>query len=183
MPIDDTPHHGLTFCLVEARHRAAHAQGRQPDPGLGARRWTILPTTAPAGYGRWRLKANRDNDYLIDREEQEGGTYTGIQGLGQQDQAMVESMEGPEEGIVDRGFEHLAAERPHDRHHPAAHHRRGAGASEGRHVPATVDRPELTRGARGGSFICADSIDWLDAYAEELRKAQSPAGFLLQAAE
>ena len=50
-------------------------------------------------------------------------------------------------------------------------------------VPSTVDRPELTRGARGGSFIAADSVDWLDAYAEELRKAQSPAGFLLQAAE
>jgi AcrR family transcriptional regulator len=50
-------------------------------------------------------------------------------------------------------------------------------------IPATVDRPELTRGARGGSFVCSDTIDWLDAYAEELRKAQSPAGFLLQAAE
>ena len=48
---------------------------------------------------------------------------------------------------------------------------------------STVDRPELTRGARGGSLVCSDKIDWLDAYAEELRKAQSPAGLLLQAAE
>ena len=39
------------------------------------------------------------------------------------------------------------------------------------------------RGARGGSFIAPDSLDWLDAYAEELRKAQSPMSFLMQAAE
>jgi phthalate 4,5-dioxygenase len=50
-------------------------------------------------------------------------------------------------------------------------------------IPPTVDRPELARNARGGSFVCSDKVDWLDAYAEELRKAQSPAGFLLQAAE
>ena len=38
--------------------------------------------------------------------------------------------------------------------------------------------PELIRGARGGSFIAPDNLDWLDAYAEELRQAQSPADFL-----
>lgn len=37
------------------------------------------------------------------------------------------------------------------------------------------------RSARGGSFVASDKIDWLDAYHEQLRKAQSPMGFLLQA--
>ena len=134
--------------------------------------------------GSFVPKANRDNDYLIDREEQASGkSYSGIQGIGQQDQAMVESMEGPEEGIVDRGFENLAAS---DR--MIAITRRCIIAAAQAHqkdgtVPSTVDRPELTRGARGGSFIAPDSVDWLDAYAGEMRKAQSPAGFLLQAAE
>jgi hypothetical protein len=142
-----------------------------------------LPTTTD-WLGRWRLKGNRGNDYLIDREEQASGkSYSGIQGIGQQDQAMVESMEGPEEGIVDRSFENLASS---DRMIAITRRRIIAAAqahAKDGSIPATVDRPELTRGARGGSFVCADTIDWLDAYAEELRKAQSPAGFLLQAAE
>jgi hypothetical protein len=96
---------------------------------------------------------------------------------------MVESMEGPEEGIVDRGFENLAAS---DRMIAITRRRLIAAAQQHQKdgaVPATVDRPDLARGARGGSFICSDKVDWLDAYAEELRKAQSPTGFLLQAAE
>ena len=96
---------------------------------------------------------------------------------------MVESMEGPEQGIVDRGFENLAAS---DRMIAITRRRIIAAAQAHQKdgsVPATVDRPDLARGARGGSFVCSDKIDWLDAYAEELRKAQSPAGFLLQAAE
>jgi hypothetical protein len=96
---------------------------------------------------------------------------------------MVESMEGPEEGIVDRSFEHLAAS---DRMIAVTRRRLVAAAQAHQKdgaTPPTVDRPELTRGARGGSFIASDKVDWLDAYAEELRRAQSPMGFLLQAAE
>jgi hypothetical protein len=143
----------------------------------------FLPTT-PDWLGRWRLRANRENDYLIDREEQKSGrSFSGVQGIGQQDQAMVESMEGPEEGIVDRSFEHLA---PSDRMIAMTRRRLIAAAQAHRKdgsTPVTVDRPELTREARGGSFIASDKVDWLDAYQEELRKAQSPTGFLLQAAE
>jgi phthalate 4,5-dioxygenase len=51
----------------------------------------------------WRLLANRDNDYLIDRERQHTGNYTGILGIQEQDKAMTESM-GP---IVNRSQEHL----------------------------------------------------------------------------
>jgi phenylpropionate dioxygenase-like ring-hydroxylating dioxygenase large terminal subunit len=62
--------------------------GRSPDQ--------MLP-----GY---RLKANHENDYLIDREAQRSGaSYTGIPGVNTQDIAVQESM-GP---IYDRTQEHL----------------------------------------------------------------------------
>lgn len=54
--------------------------------------------------GTDRAKANKDNDYLIDRRLQAGGTsYTGMKGLGIQDCAIQESM-GP---IADRTVEYL----------------------------------------------------------------------------
>ena len=182
VPLDDS--HTMTYVLAWSKRDIAlrTLKDGSPIPGAALTR-DFLPTTTD-WLGRWRLKANRDNDYLIDREEQASGkSYSGIQGIGQQDQAMVESMEGPEEGIVDRGFENLAAS---DRMIAMTRRRIIAAAQAHQKdgtVPSTVDRPELTRGARGGSFIAPDSVDWLDAYAEELRKAQSPAGFLLQAAE
>ncbi len=52
---------------------------------------------------RWRLLQNRDNDYLIDRAVQRSQSYSGIEGIFQQDAAVTESM-GP---IVDRTQEHL----------------------------------------------------------------------------
>jgi phthalate 4,5-dioxygenase len=51
----------------------------------------------------WRLLANRDNDYLIDRDRQRTGNYTGILGIQEQDKAMTESMGS----IVNRSQEHL----------------------------------------------------------------------------
>ena len=59
-------------------------------------------------HGRHRLVARRENDYFIDREMQKHENYTGIQGIGRQDQADVECMGE----IVDRSLEHLA---PSDR--------------------------------------------------------------------
>jgi phenylpropionate dioxygenase-like ring-hydroxylating dioxygenase large terminal subunit len=53
--------------------------------------------------GTYRLKRNRDNDYLLDREAQRTRNFTGIEGITAQDQAVQESM-GP---ISDRTIEHL----------------------------------------------------------------------------
>ncbi|MBV8719170.1 MAG: Rieske 2Fe-2S domain-containing protein [Chloroflexi bacterium] len=47
--------------------------------------------------------ANRQNDYLIDRQMQKTVNYTGIRGISEQDMAMTQSM-GP---IYDRSQEHL----------------------------------------------------------------------------
>lgn len=45
------------------------------------------------------------NDYLLDREEQKHGSFTGIKGVSEQD-AAVQNSQGP---IVDRSIEHLGA--------------------------------------------------------------------------
>ena len=51
----------------------------------------------------WLLKANKRNDYMLDRHIQRTQTFTGIPGIAMQDQAVTESM-GP---IANRTGEHL----------------------------------------------------------------------------
>ena len=51
----------------------------------------------------FRSKANRQNNYLLDRQVQRTETFTGIDGINTQDRGIQESM-GP---IVDRSKEHL----------------------------------------------------------------------------
>ncbi|MBX2835515.1 MAG: aromatic ring-hydroxylating dioxygenase subunit alpha [Gammaproteobacteria bacterium] len=56
--------------------------------------------------GTFRPAANKDNDYLIDREAQKRGeTYSGVKGIAIQDSSLQESM-GP---IVDRSRENLVS--------------------------------------------------------------------------
>jgi hypothetical protein len=56
--------------------------------------------------GTFRTIANKDNDYLINRESQKAGiSYSGIEGIGNQDAAVQELM-GP---IVDRTKENLVS--------------------------------------------------------------------------
>jgi hypothetical protein len=56
--------------------------------------------------GTWRPAANKDNDYLIDREAQRRGeTMSGVAGIAMQDASLQESM-GP---IVDRTKENLVS--------------------------------------------------------------------------
>ncbi len=67
-----------------------------------AKSWDHIHTENIPGTDR--AKANRDNNYLIDRELQASGTsFTGIPGLGIQDCGIQELM-GP---IADRTIEHL----------------------------------------------------------------------------
>lgn len=56
--------------------------------------------------GTYRPAANKDNDYLMDREAQrKGTTYSGVEGIAMQDASLQESM-GP---IVDRSKENLVS--------------------------------------------------------------------------
>ena len=52
---------------------------------------------------QWVPRRNRDNDYLIDRADQKHKSFTGIQGVSEQD-AMIQDSQG---FIVDRSREHL----------------------------------------------------------------------------
>ena len=68
------------------------------NPVTGNPTRTYLPPTTD-WYGHHNITQNYENDFLMDRELQSSGnSYTGIEGVRQQDMAMTESM-GP---IVDR---------------------------------------------------------------------------------
>ena len=172
VPMDDT--HTMTYNLAWKKKTRPLETLKNGEwiPGLEPK-VEYLPNTND-WYGRHRLVARRDNDYLIDRDMQKNVNYTGIQGIGRQDQAMIECMGE----IVDRSLEHLA---PSDRMIAITRKRLLEAAQtlmkEGK-VPATVDNPDIYRGARGGAFIASAKIDWLDAYAEKLQDAKSPLGLL-----
>jgi hypothetical protein len=58
----------------------------------------------------WRPRRNKDNDYLIDREVQQGQSYTGIFGINDQDRSVQETLRsfgGTWGAIVDRSKEKL----------------------------------------------------------------------------
>jgi phenylpropionate dioxygenase-like ring-hydroxylating dioxygenase large terminal subunit len=124
-----------------------------------------LPETSD-WLGRFRINQNRENDYLIDREEQRtNGSYTGIAGIHQQDQAITESM-GP---IVDRTDEHLGSTdsmviRTRRRLLDAARALEASGDT-----PPGVDNPAVYR-YRSGGVILPRSVDWLEG-TKDLQKA------------
>ena len=71
-------------------------EDREHETELGRGPNDILPD--------FRTRRNKANDWMIDREVQKYETFTGIEGINTQDQAIQESM-GP---IVDRSGENLA---------------------------------------------------------------------------
>jgi hypothetical protein len=110
VPIDDE--HTLSFSMSPdagqgelGRVAAAEARRTNSFGSNGTGNPVQPPTTE--WYGRFRPVANPGNDFLIDREVQrrnEGGAgYTGIQGIGVQDMAVTTSM-GP---IYNRSQERL----------------------------------------------------------------------------
>ena len=170
VPLDD--HHTM-FILVankNARKRRpsqSFADGKEP---VGtATKDKYLPRTTD-WLGRWRLAANSSNDYLIDREVQRTQSYTGIDGIHLQDQAITESM-GP---ITDHTWEHLA---PSDI--PIARTRRrilaaAIALAEKGTVPPGVDTPDDYRLQRGGSFVAAADLGWREAYAQRIAQDVVP---------
>jgi phenylpropionate dioxygenase-like ring-hydroxylating dioxygenase large terminal subunit len=123
------------------------AYGRGPDD--------LLP-----GF---RLKANRENDYLIDRAAQRTRTYSGIAGINTQDYALQEGM-GP---ILDRSREHLAHS---DRVIILARQLllEAMQANERGDVPRGVD-PATYRTVRAADDIIPKREHWARALEPELR--------------
>jgi nitrite reductase/ring-hydroxylating ferredoxin subunit len=156
VPLDDN--HVMLWRISSKRpmRGGAGAPSQSGIVGAGMRSGYLPGTTDWLGKGR--LEANSSNDYLIDREEQRTGSYTGISGIGLQDQAVTESM-GP---IYERSHEHLGTSdamviRTRRRAIAAAKALRDDGI-----LPPGVDDPTIYQ-RRSGGIVLHRSIDALDA--------------------
>ena len=126
-----------------------------------------LPRTAD-WLGRWRLKTNASNDYMIDREAQRTTSYSGIQGVNLQDQAITESM-GP---IIDRSMEHLAgSDLAISRVRRLLLETVTEFKNDGK-LPDCANNPGRFLEARGGQFMCPPDADWVVAYQAAVTKSQ-----------
>jgi hypothetical protein len=134
----------------------------QPFAGTTGRP-QFLPNTMD-WLGRWRLAANASNDYLIDCEVQHTQSYTGIDDIHLQDQAITESMGA----TVDRTQEHLGTSDVMNIRTRRRLMKAAIDLQQGI-IPPTVDHPELYR-QRSGGVILPRSADWVEA-TEELRAA------------
>lgn len=112
VPIDD--HHTTTFSYnfrvdgpLTADEVAVFESGEFFPPRLEPGTYKLAD-----GYliDTFLPKANRDNDYLLDREIQRTRNFTGIHGANEQDRSLQEGMESASAGsgsLVDRTKEHL----------------------------------------------------------------------------
>ena len=157
VPMDD----GHTLAITVSR-------GAQPQGRNAGRQIVGPPETLPNTsdwLGRFRCVANANNDYLIDRKAQKSISYTGIDAIFLQDQAVTESMGE----IYDRTDEHLGTSdlmviRTRKRLIDAAKALRDTGK-----VPPGVDDPTVYA-VRSGGTILPRGADWLEA-TKNLRKA------------
>jgi phthalate 4,5-dioxygenase oxygenase subunit len=172
VPMDDT--HTM-FLAVSWKAGATPIVARKGNlPGAdGPADFDYLPNTTD-WHGRWLLARNAANDYGIDREAQRVHSFTGIDGVHLQDQAVTESMGG----IVDRSFENLAISdlmvtRTRRRLRRAAQALAESGAT-----PPGVEHPEICLGAHSGNFVAPERLPWLEAYAAQLGASANPTGAL-----
>jgi phthalate 4,5-dioxygenase oxygenase subunit len=161
VPMDDT--HTLFF---QFGYRSELAPAEQ---GLGITEREnetvkLLPRES-GSYGRFRLRQNLENDYFMDRgKKRRGESFTGIDGVTVEDQAITESM-GP---VYDRTREHLGSAdvvviRARRRLVAAARALRESGS-----IPPGVDDPRSYAQRSGGVVLPVES-DWIDG-TEHLRK-------------
>jgi hypothetical protein len=157
VPMDDGHTLAMTISL-----------GQPSPPRMAGRQVVGPPETLPNTtdwYGRFRCVADAGNDYLIDRKAQKTTSYTGINAIFLQDQAVTESMGE----IYDRTEEHLGTSdamviRTRKRLIDAAKALRDKGQ-----VPPGVDRPEVYE-TRSGGVVLPNSASWVEA-TKELRRA------------
>src|SRR6185312_9234859 len=99
VPLDDE-----TCMFVGISHKDYLRENRMRKPLPGASLIDKLHPNTSEWLGRYRMVEDEEHDYFIDRDVQRDKSYTGIEGIHVQDQAITESM-GP---IVDRSLETLA---------------------------------------------------------------------------
>lgn len=162
VPIDDF---NTMFVSLSERgtQRTSMQATRHGKPIPGVASTASIYREPDAGWlGRWRLQADEENDWMINRETQKHDSFTGIDTVHLQDQAVTESM-GP---VVDRAIEHLVAS---DRMIVEVRRRLlGALDALGKDgsLPANAIDPDLNRLARGGKAALPKGVDWKAAYYE-----------------
>jgi phenylpropionate dioxygenase-like ring-hydroxylating dioxygenase large terminal subunit len=179
IPMDDTHVMFVSMMWTNGYQSLGPRKDGTPVPGHVGGIEHLLPNTSD-WYGRWRLKGNARNDYLIDRDKQRRmETYSGIHGIHLQDQAITESMGE----ITDFSFEHMAPSdvmvlRTRKRMLDAVRaHQKNRDASV---LPGHGD-PQLFKGLRGGEFVAPDNYDLMGAYRHAVQKSADPTGTLMAA--
>jgi phthalate 4,5-dioxygenase oxygenase subunit len=152
VPLDDN--HTLYIYMSPKPHDPS-TERRQP----GETRYyagSALQPDSTDWFGRYRYVPDGSNDYLIDREAQRSGrSFTGIESVPLQDQAVCESM-GP---VLNRELEHLGTSdlmvvrvRNLLREAAIAH-------SDKKVVPPGVEDPHVYR-VRSGGVILPEAVPW-----------------------
>ncbi|HEY7065807.1 MAG TPA: Rieske 2Fe-2S domain-containing protein [Chloroflexota bacterium] len=163
VPLDDE--HTMFYQMASGSTARTLSGRRDPTMTLNLTGRGYLPNTTD-WYGRFRMAQNKENDYLIDRDKQRRKiSFTGIEGIPVQDQAVTESM-GP---IFDRGSEHLASTdimiiRTRHRLLEAVKAFRDHGV-----LPPGAEDPTAYR-VRSGGVILPKDADWVAA-TKQLREA------------
>ena len=172
VPMDDE--HTMVALISWKKHEVYSGmplKNGKPLPGY-APSIDYLPNTTD-WYGRWRPRARAENDYEIDRGAQRRNEiYSGIRMVFMQDQAITESM-GP---ITDHAFEHLV---PSDQMVARTRRRLLQAAIALREhgtPPPGIEQPQVMWEARSGSFHADAGVDWLQAYRDNLARAERVIG-------
>ncbi|MBU0557263.1 MAG: Rieske 2Fe-2S domain-containing protein [Alphaproteobacteria bacterium] len=157
VPLDD--HHAMLVTIGGPRAGATTlTKEGKPIPGTTSP-INFLPNTTD-WLGRFRIDANPRNDHLISREAQSTQSYSGIEAIPVQDQAVTESM-GP---VVDRTMEHLGTS---DRMIVLTRRRLKWAATALREegtIPPGVEDPDCYHDVRAGYALLPSEQDWLDFY-------------------
>ena len=150
VPLDDTH---MMFVMI----------GPKAGPGSSGQNTALLPNTTD-WLGRYRCVQTAENDFLIDREVQRTQSFTGIEGIHVQDQAVTESMGA----ITDHSFENLAIS---DRMIAITRRRLLEAAkalAEAGTPPPGAAAPDAYGRVRGGYFLAPEARQWPDVYHQQL---------------
>ena len=155
MPIDDGQNWNWTWNV---------AYGDEPFPPGYQEEWETFAGRGKDDLvpGKFRLKRNLANDYLIDRERQKTKTFTGITGINTQDFCVQEGMGA----IPDRSKEHLGST---DKAIIVLRQMLLAAIDDvecGRTPPGTD--PATYRLVRPFDDFIPKGVDWREAFAREL---------------
>jgi phenylpropionate dioxygenase-like ring-hydroxylating dioxygenase large terminal subunit len=156
VPIDDE--HVMSWRVSSRRPMRAGAGAPSRSGIKGAVNTSGNLPDSTEWLGKFRLEARAENDYLIDREKQRTESFTGIDGIFTQDQAVTESMGA----IYRREHEHLGTSdamviRTRRRAIKAARDYAEHGL-----LPPGVDNPEMYR-RRSGGIVFPIEVDAMAA--------------------